>query len=484
MARLDTLFTTDEPSTMGEFVLGWVRSRPYQLFLKAIPAFLLALPLMVVVLGLPLVNKDRLGRRYHRAAVDAWQEQQPQQAQLFFAKAQSLLPKIPEVQFSHAMLAYENEDVQSALRSLRTLAPLNEPGFAPAHLWQAQYYFPARANAQRAKEIEKHLLHARAISPDDVTALRLLFQLYADTNRNEQALALLDEATTDDPWIRFRAAMVHQAEGRERESRKLAEDVASRFRAQHIDQLTIEDFGIWAEALTHLKRFPQADAILGIASRRFPQAQGLRPARARNCFEWASTIKIDSFEAVSKKLNLMDFALRFDPRDVKLVRQIERLTDKSGNAAAAARKNYSRLLAQGNAMGITHLVLGIMAHREVEPARARFHYQRAMGLKIPVPIALSYVSIVLADAEVPDEETAISLVKEAVELSPNSAIVRELRASVLGQLHQYEQAITDLEFVKQQQPERASELDRRIEALRMRVSEPGAETPSSSGENA
>ena len=156
-----------------------------QFLVLGMPAVIIFV-LGVTALGLAYSNDNKLGVRYESLAQRArekaqqirgdmqndvpgqgisavpeederWQQLKDEQKKekIFLEKLISLQAEDPEHKFNLAMLAFQEGDPQRGESLMQVIAPFDEPGYAKAHLFLAEFYLRRKHRTEDAKRIDR-----------------------------------------------------------------------------------------------------------------------------------------------------------------------------------------------------------------------------------------------------------------------------------------------------------------------------------------
>ena len=143
---------------------------------------------------------------------------------------------------------------------------------------------------------------------------------------------------------------------------------------------------------------------------------------------------------------MLQKALEYEPSNENALGRFAKFIRRSGPEAETARTVLKDALANGDAPAIVHLILGTLAASEGHLDEAQLHLEQASQLTPKAPQLLNNLAWVVARAEPPDLERALSLINAALELSPNHPEIRETRGQILASMERWKDALIDLEY--------------------------------------
>ena len=135
------------------FMGRWFGTRKYWHLIGGLPAFLLALPLAYCMIRMPFYGNEAKAKHYRAAASEAMDRKDYNTADLYYRKLYQLDAMNERAEFQSAYNAYESGSEAEAIEKFRSLAPDDQPGFAPAHLWLAQWYLQGKSGIARARSV-------------------------------------------------------------------------------------------------------------------------------------------------------------------------------------------------------------------------------------------------------------------------------------------------------------------------------------------
>ena len=168
-------------------------------------------------------------------------------------------------------------------------------------------------------------------------------------------------------------------------------------------------------------------------------------ALARVYIAWADSIQPSDPQAAEKKLQLLERALKTNPREMMVFDRVMRLLRDQENQAEQAREMLTRMLAAGQASALVHLLLGTDAGQRGDAKEAVWHLQQAHELEPGMAVAANNLAWHLAHSDPPQLEQALTLIDHLATQWPDVAHFRDTRGQILAKLGKWEEAITDLQ---------------------------------------
>jgi predicted Zn-dependent protease len=433
----------------------WWRGRQYRLLWPALPAVVIAGTCACLAASAALVSEREQASSYHERGAAALKARDYAVALTCYDRLARGSGRRPEVLYGLAVAAEGVGQSERAQALMNELAPPDQPGYAPAHFWQARRLLPeALKSAEARQQARAHLLLALDGEIDEPDlAHGLLCELYLIDRQLDLAEPHLLRAVKARPQLRLRAAQLYWLRGDKDRARREAELAVDHFRAAaRADRSDHGACARWAEALTFLERFSEAVEVLeeGWAVTRAP---ALRTALGDTYATWHDTLAREPGDTLARRLELLQKGLHSDPANVLLLNRLLALTRLEGADADRARAALRALLAQGQAPAAAHFALSVDALRHDRPSEARVHLEQAMRLAPELPIIANNLAWLLAHDEAPDLPRALTLAQVAVERAPGNASFRHTRGVILAKMARWKEALADLEAFLPQQPD-------------------------------
>jgi tetratricopeptide (TPR) repeat protein len=415
---------------------AWWRSRNFRYLLQGLPALLASLGVAALALHIVLASPEQLVGRYRHEAQRALKAGDHPTAEKCYERLAILKGDDPEVRYGLAMVAEAQGRPERARALIEPLAPLDRPGYAPAHLWQAKRLLAkADASPQDFRDAEVHLRRALQGQPNEVEAHARLGQLYLAGGRLDQAEPYLLRAVEAMPEMRLPLAQLYQAKGKEDLARRQAEQAAWFFRRQAEADVDNHQARLnWAAATLIREDFAGAVDILqpGLA---MPQSRPYREALARVYAAWSDAAGRDPDKAArSERLNLLEQGLRYDPIHPALLQRVLALTRTPGAEAQKAQAILDRLLGQNESAAAVHALLGEDAWRRGRVNEARRHHEEAYRLAPQDEVAANNLAWMLAHSQPTDLPRALALINSVLERRPNHPSFRDTQQKILAKM--------------------------------------------------
>ncbi len=439
-------------STVGEIIWDWVESRNYWLLLLALPALLAGLGAAVFAFHQLTWKVDRAEARCLEVGRQASNAGDHRRARLAYQSLFQITHQAePEYLYTlaqnYAQLGRRTETVAI----LGTLAPLDKPGYAPAHIFLAQSLLLAPdASPQAVRLAETHLLRMLVLEPKNVDAHQLLGQLYVSLGQWEDARKQLAIVVSARPETALWLALTHRGLGDESAAKAWAQRAAKYFEGAVAkpNQATTNDAALranWADALVLLNDYRAAADVLETGWKR-NRDSNCQAALARVCFGWATALARDQPGKVADRLQVLQRGLEAAPDSADLLRELALLSGAPGTAGEAARAKANELLADARHAPMLHFCLGGVAWQRGDLEQARTHYEAAFKSTPSPAEAANNLAAVLAASPKPDLDRALELIQPLVQQQPSNPFFRDTRGQILLLQGRAEEALLDLEF--------------------------------------
>jgi len=337
---------------------------------------------------------------------------------------------------------------EEATALLSYLAPLEAPGFAPAHMFMARSLLrETNATPETVRTVELHLRHGIEAGADPVEPHFLLGQIYMRQRRLDEARKEFLEVVPARNEAALPLAVVLRAQGDVMGASKWAGLAATYFGGRVADAKN-DDPTLrlqWADALMMIQNYQRAYDELETGWKQFGNS-AYPPAIGNVCANWVRALAAQSPDDLARRLKLIQVGLQYAPQNEALLQEVISLTHLQGPEADAARATMNKLLAEGGSSAIIHFCLGADAWEHHQEDKARQHFTLAFEQAPHLPYIANNMAVLLTLSDKPDLKRALEILQPIVEKFPNDPNFRESRGQVLIKLGRYEEGIKDLEF--------------------------------------
>lgn len=454
-----------------EFISGWFSSRRYRELLLGFPA-LLGLTALIGFSIYALVPKEPPELSYFtESAIAARQNGEDEVADLFLRKAAMAGSGSMRDRYNQAVLLFQAKRNDEALDIIKELSPEEGLGYKLARVRLADIYAtqlnaliaqkdPNQQNLdQRAllvERIEKQCELIVAEDPENLLALQLLVQINLARNEADKALSYLQSLAEVSPASNLLLGQLLKMKGSETEAREKFEKAIDFFvTEERKPELTNEQrIAVWmqiARAQAAMAQYQQGIEYL-MTKRLDGDNNVVRKMVGELYFLWSDSIKASSdlvddeaTRKLSKKLELLDKALKLLPNDQRVLRRIAVIAGSDNAAGKRARDAMKRVLATGNASSVVHFVLGVSAMMQGDTELSLKHMELANRESPNTPVTLNNMAFLIASSDPPDYPKALQLIDQAIKLRPEVDAFYDTRGGIYLGLKRWSEAVTDLE---------------------------------------
>jgi tetratricopeptide (TPR) repeat protein len=337
---------------------------------------------------------------------------------------------------------------REAARLFSQVAPLEKPGFLPAHLFLAEaLLMKTNLTSQDIDTAETHLSHALSLDPKFLGANELLAQVYIRQGQWELACERLREVVSTRPETALLLAAVLKARGDNVGAKSWAQR-ASRYHRERVESSKLDQPKsrlAWAEAEAMLEDYPSAVSILEKGWKQSGD-RGYHGPIGEVCAVWLQSVLKNRPADLDTRLNIVQQGLQYAPQNEALLKHLVGISELQGPQAEAARESMTRALAEGKSAAIIHFALGLDAWQRGQADLAHKHFALSYDTAPQMPDVANNMALILAIGEKPDLPRALAIIQSVVEKQPENPNFRDTRGQVLVRLGRMQEAIVDLEF--------------------------------------
>ena len=192
--------------------------------------------------------------------------------QIYLEKLIDLEPDDPSHKFEHALLAYNQGDLDRALSLMQLIAPFDEPGYAPAHLFLARYYLQQRTTsnqvkAQNLRFAEASIKYCLVADEKNTDAKRLNAYILEQQGKYQPALSVYEDLFETEPKHYIHIIRLYRLLDRPDDAKSYLAQAGSKFRTK--TKKSIDNVAEWVDAWTH---YVQCMKLIG-TSKSFKDAE-------------------------------------------------------------------------------------------------------------------------------------------------------------------------------------------------------------------
>jgi predicted Zn-dependent protease len=418
---------------------------------QCIPA---ALTILLVILLAPWMRRTAQldsSTRYRAQAGQALEEGNLALAELCYRKL-AYLDKDPTNKYGLGIVAQRRDQPQRALRLMEQIAPLDRPGYAPAHFWIASYLAALPLPEDRNERsrfltvIERHLRLLLQTDADHDEAHVLLGNVYWRVGQWARAQDQLRQVQTERPEILYLMAQAAAFQGNPETAKNYAEAAGRLLRQQIAREKDVIEAELQLAAVeAFLRRHEQAAELLQNGWERTNDPR-YRESLIQLLGAWFQLTPLGDTE---RRLAVVQQALALDKDDPAVLRCIAGLAVTQAEGREEVQRLVEGILSDASspAAAAAHFVLGTFASNAGDLEKARFHLEQAYQAMPDQASVANNLASVLIDAVPPDLERALELANIAVTASPNRPEFRGTRGRVMLKMRRWKEAASDLEYL-------------------------------------
>jgi predicted Zn-dependent protease len=426
----------------------WGRIKQVGTWLKAAPAVLAALAWVALGVLFAVSKPPAVEARYVKVADEALAARDYHTAYL----ASQRLLKLESAQRPAHIMRLANSmkglgNLELALTLAAQVAPMDVPGYPPAHFFIADNVMrEVGPSTNSLRIVEPHLRNLLATQPDHLAAQVLLGQYYCKIGDWRQGRDWFLKAY---PRRNDLALQLSEAENmlhRPVEARQWAEKAVAYFRAEtqrdpQTDTLRLQ----WAESELQLNHLTNALLIL---------EEGIKQSNHRSYREFAARLIAQQVIEViassptnhAARLDLLKRGLEYDPQNKTLIIELIRLThaekNDNGPAVTYLRELRNRVEYRAN----LNYYAGMEAWNRNDLASARDYLLGAYSADPDNAILANNLAYLLTLADPPNPQRGLDIINTVLKRYPDSPVFRETRGQVLLKLEKWGDAAADFEF--------------------------------------
>ena len=452
------------------FLSAWFGSRPYRQLLMGLPAMFGLTALLASATYALFPSKPPDLSYYTESAYAARQNGDDDVADLFLKKAATVKTGSMRERYNQAQLLIDAEQHEQARDIIDELVT-EGAGYVPARIFVinecalelkelSKVQRPGPENINRRLELVENIeFQSKGIldvEPNHPFAMDALVKLSIARGDRDAALSYLDRLSSIRPETNLLKAELLRADGDEESAVRTAKLAESFFEKKLLDeQLTNEQRSLLrmqlASSLVIQEDFSDAAKTL-LDGGKPASNPALRSALGEVYFVWSESIvasadvsEPNNATQLARKLELLDAALKLKPNDPRVLKRIAMIAGTRGEAGDKARAAMRELLAEGNASGLVHFVLGVSAMMNGDTQESLKHMELANRQSPQTPVTLNNLAFLIAKSEKPDLPRALELINRAIELRADVPEFYDTRGGIYFLMRRYSEAVTDLE---------------------------------------
>ena len=435
-------------SAAMEFASAWFGTRSWRLLVLAVPCLLLASVVFGGAVVRPFVgNKSKIAR-YRAALADAAGEGDVNEAYTHLFKLRQMGAVERETEFKLAMLALQKGEVEHCVTEMARLAPLDKPGFFPAHAWQVKALAAGVVTKDKARatvEIEQHMDRMIELQPDAVQLKVQKAVFWAQSGKTDQARALIAPLAEQYPKLKlFDAEIVAKRDGEAAGTSEI-ERVASELASAMIQRpLTLDEHATLIEAYRVLQDEEAMETAIADAKKHFPRNDALEQAISDAYARVAATKRGGDVSSQTEMLGLLAKSLDANALNAASLGQLITLAREDSEVGEKAGEILDEIREDKATPAGTRLVTGSEKARLGEYAKALSDLQKVVKDHPESAVAWNNLAWVLGEIG-EDLPKARRYADKAVELAPQDLRFLETRGQILVKMKMWKEAVEDLE---------------------------------------
>lgn len=452
-----------------EYLQAWFSTRRWFAIVAFLPAAFVLVITATLVGSAFFIDDAKLVERYatlaegEATAISAEPAEPDDKATLLkdepvSAKSEMLLRRVLQIEKSNVRAKYliaahlaKSGRQGQARQMMRSIAPQNRSGFAPAHAWLAADRLVKGQIVDHQQKMT--LLHDLEIgctwNGANPIMRAALSQLLESEGKIGEAIAVLTEAAKSEPELNVRLANLAHRHGRKQALERAAGEAKRMLQQRVAAQNALPDDYF---ALANMFLLEQnAEAALQITSMglaKYPENPQLkRMASETHRFKYV-TARGNLEKVDTNTLAILDAALKADPTNPAVTQEVARIISIGESTTPELNAALEAQLANGQATVMTHLLLGSHFIKSGNIAKAIPHYELALRVAPNSPLILNNLALAIALTQPEHLSRADELISQAIALVKNSAEqydtqgqIRMLQGDKVGAITSFETAI-------------------------------------------
>lgn len=349
--------------------------------------------------------------------------------------------------FQLALAAQGLGQNQEAAALFAKLAPLNEPVYAPAHLYVAKALISGTNNSPQATQtILTQLQHVLKLTPNSPEANEILGRYYFQQRKWALVINHLKPLVSQYPAMYFpliaaatelkdpaAANWKEQACAYYENALKSAKGDSVPTRLQYVQTLVL------------LEQFPKAVSVMAEGFK-FSSDEAYRSPLGDVYAAWAENLTKKEPQNLAGRIDLIKQGLEMTPRNPKLLGLLLAICRLQGAEAQSAHELVTKMLSEGRSSGMLHFIAGSDAWEHGDVELAKKHYSIAFDLAPEMPAVANNMAMILTLGDHPDLPRALSIIQSVADKLPDDPFIRDTRGAILVKMDRPQEAIKDLEF--------------------------------------
>lgn len=337
---------------------------------------------------------------------------------------------------------------RDAVRLLARSAPIDHPGYAPAHVMQAAMFLAQQP--QNITAAKQHIDNALQADPANEDALELAARFSASTRDWKSTLAFLQRISLEKRAdLLLMKATALQYSNMKEDAIKCARQAEEALRAiLDADKSGTNSirFSI-AVSLSLQRQFEQALQWIVSTTRGTP-SQEERQVLGGIYLAWSRHLKDQAGSDKLKSLQLLEKGIQISPESQDLIMAFLQDCDELASNPAEARQQVERVLNNGGvANSFMHYYLGVQDWKQGNRDSARTHFELASASNPGFSVITNNLAMAIASVsnDQNELEKALSMMDELVKKDPQNPFYLDTRGHVNAKLGRFKEAVGDFE---------------------------------------
>ncbi len=416
-----------------------------------------------------------------------------EEQRIYLRKLNALNPREPEYLFKLGKATIEKGDVPSGLAMIRKIAPLDEAGYLPGHLFLAQYYLrlkvPSLDLARRNANLSlKHIDNAlkRDDSNIEVNRLKasLLVQMGGVDNQRE-AYDMFVKIFDAQPSVYRAMIEINRKLNRESENPLVLFNAIDAFKKQlGNSEIATNGHLIAIRELVNCYKLQEdyqaAESLLKSKLKEYQALENsdseqllLKSELAILFLAWTSQVEGNDLASDQRRLEYLTEAYKYDPTNESALVGLTRLSfSEHGEIAETVKDIYAPLEDPNPPAGVLN-ALGVTALSNAEYNEALKYFNEARNKSPTNPEYLNNLAYTHLKADPARPRLALQQIDEAFERARKNLPPRvessflDTRARAFMALEMYDKAIADFRRAHLGRPENQNIIESLIECYRL-----------------
>jgi uncharacterized protein HemY len=335
-----------------------------------------------------------------------------------------------------------------SLRLLSRIAPIERPGYAPAHVAQATILLAQKTPDVAA--VQEHIHKALLSDPSNQDAQELAARFAAGQRRWQTALTHLDKMRLEKrPDLLLMKATALQFSGQEEAAVKFAQQAEHALRSMSKTATASGSevrFSI-AVSLSLQRKFEEAVQWM-LGSLHGQPTREERQLIGGLYLSWSRHLKEQPACDRMEVLKLLEQGMQISPESQDLIMAFLGDCEELNSTAADRQRYVERILGNGGiATSFLHYYLGVQDWKQGNRESAKSHFELACSLNpgfkvIGNNLAMAMAAVSTDPAEL---EKALAIINDLLRQEPDNPFFLDTRGHVYAKMGKFKEAVGDIE---------------------------------------